>query len=228
MMCKIYIIELQKRGKRMTKFVLFNSIKGGVGKSTLAAQTAVFLADFGRVSVMDCDPQQNLNRWLMRRNEAGETFQKRISPLPTDLDFSSKKLNQFDFVVIDSAGVDSKTGRKALLNADYLISPLKPSQADLDTILDHDDIIRQAKTINKKMHAFYLLNMCSTHHKDSEKNDTLTELKAADLASVVLDEVVFERKILRTSFSEGGSCFELKNNKSAKEIGTILTKILGV
>ena len=42
MMCKIYIIELQKRGKRMTKFVLFNSIKGGVGKSTLAAQTAVF------------------------------------------------------------------------------------------------------------------------------------------------------------------------------------------
>lgn len=177
---------------------------------------------------MDCDPQQNLNRWLMRRNEAGETFQKKISPLPTDLDFSSKNLNQFDFVVIDSAGVDSKTGRKALLNADYLISPLKPSQADLDTILDHDDIIRQAKTINKKMHAFYLLNMCSTHHKDSEKNDTLTELKAADLASVVLDEVVFERKILRTSFSEGGSCFELKNNKSAKEIGTILTKILGV
>ena len=78
------------------------------------------------------------------------------------------------------------------------------------------------------MHAFYLLNMCSTHHKDSEKNDTLTELKAADLVSVVLDEVVFERKILRTSFSEGGSCFELKNNKSAKEIGTILTKILGV
>ena len=55
--------------------------------------------------------------------------------------------------------------------------------------------------------------MCSTHHKDSEKNDTLTELKAADLVSVVLDEVVFERKILRTSFSEGGSCFELKNNK---------------
>ena len=178
MTCKIYIIELQKRGERMTKFVLFNSIKGGVGKSTLAAQTAVFLADFGRVSVMDCDPQQNLNRWLMRRNEAGETFQKKISPLPTDLDFSSKKLNQFDFVVIDSAGVDSKTGRKALLNADYLISPLKPSQADL--------------------------------------------------ASVVIDEVVFERKILRTSFSEGGSCFELKNNKSAKEIGTILTKILGV
>lgn len=166
----------------MAKFILFNSIKGGVGKSTLAAQTAVFLAGFGRVAVMDCDPQQNLNRWLMRRNEAGEIFQRKISPLP----------------------------------------------ADLDTVLDHDDIIRQAKMINKKMHAFYLLNMCSTHHKDSEKDDTLNVLKAADLASVVLDDVIFERKILRTSFSEGGSCFELKNNKSAKEIETILTKILEV
>ena len=212
----------------MAKFILFNSIKGGVGKSTLAAQTAVFLAGFGRVAVMDLDPQQNLNRWFMRRNEAGEIFQRKISPLPADLDFSAKNLNQFDFIVIDSAGVDSKTGRKALLTADYLISPLKPSQADLDTVLDHDDIIRQAKMINKKMHAFYLLNMCSTHHKDSEKDDTLNVLKAADLASVVLDDVIFERKILRTSFSEGGSCFELKNNKSEKEIETILTKILEV
>ena len=70
--------------------------------------------------------------------------------------------------------------------------------------------------------------MCSTHHKDSEKDDTLNVLKAADLASVVLDDVIFERKILRTSFSEGGSCFELKNNKSEKEIETILTKILEV
>lgn len=70
--------------------------------------------------------------------------------------------------------------------------------------------------------------MCSTHHKDSEKDDTLNVLKEADLASVVLDDVIFERKILRTSFSEGGSCFELKHNKSAKEIETILTKILEV
>ena len=42
----------------MAKLILFNSIKGGVGKSTLAAQTAVFLTDFGRVAIMDCDPQQ--------------------------------------------------------------------------------------------------------------------------------------------------------------------------
>jgi len=111
----------------MTKFVLFNSIKGGVGKSTLAAQTAVFLADFGRVAVMDCDPQQNLNRWLMRRNEAGETFQKKISPLPAGLYFFFKKPKTIYFFFVVFSWVDSKTGRKALLNADYLISPLKPS-----------------------------------------------------------------------------------------------------
>lgn len=212
----------------MTKFILFNSIKGGVGKSTLAAQTAVYLARFGRVAVMDCDPQQNLNRWAMRRAEAGEIFQQKISPLPVDLDFSSKNLNQFDFVVIDSAGVDSQTGRKALLNADYLISPLKPSQADLDTILDHDDIVRQAKEYNQKLRSFYVLNMCSTHHKDNEREDTLKELKSVELASFVLDDVIFERKILRTSFSEGGSCFEQKHNKSADELETILMKILEV
>ena len=55
----------------MAKIILFNSVKGGVGKSTLAAQTAVFLASLGRVAVIDCDPQQNLNRWAMRRADAG-------------------------------------------------------------------------------------------------------------------------------------------------------------
>ena len=212
----------------MAKIILFNSVKGGVGKSTLAAQTAVFLASLGRVAVIDCDPQQNLNRWAMRRAEAGEIFKRKTPPLPTDLDFSSKNLNQFDFVVIDSAGVDSQTGRKALLNADYLISPLKPSQADLDTILDHDDIVRQAKEYNQKLRSFYVLNMCSTHHKDNEREDTLKELKSVELASFVLDDVIFERKILRTSFSEGGSCFEQKHNKSADELETILMKILEV
>lgn len=212
----------------MTKFILFNSIKGGVGKSTLAAQTAVYLARFGRVAVMDCDPQQNLNRWAMRRAEAGEIFQQKISPLPADLDFSPKNLNQFDFVIIDSAGVDGKTGRAALLKADYLISPLKPSQADLDTILDHDDMVREAQSINDKLRSFYVLNMCSTHHKDNEREDTLGELKGADLASYVLEDVIFERKILRTSFSDGGSCFEAKHNKSAEEIEVILKRILGV
>lgn len=130
--------------------------------------------------------------------------------------------------MIDSAGINSQTGRKALVKADYLISPLKPSQADLDTVLDHDDIIRQAKEINQNLRSFYLLNMCSTHHKNNEREDTLRELKRADLASCVIDDVVFERKILRTSFSEGGSCFEVKNNKSADEIGAILKRILEV
>lgn len=73
-----------------------------------------------------------------------------------------------------------------------------------------------------------ILNMCSTHHKDNEREDTLRELKGADLASCMTDDVVFERKILRTSFSEGGSCFEVKNNKSADEIGEILKRILEV
>lgn len=212
----------------MTKFILFNSIKGGVGKSTLAAQTAIYLARLGRVAVMDCDPQQNLNRWAIRRAEASEFFQEKISVLPIDLDFSSENLNQFNFIIIDSAGVDSQTGRKVLLNAHYLISPLKPSQADLDTILDHDDIIRQAKDINKNLRSFYLLNMVSTHHKDKEREDTLKELKEADLVSCVLDDVVFERKLLRTSFSGGGTCFDIKNSKSAEEIELILKRVLEV
>ena len=51
----------------MAKIILFNSVKGGVGKSTLAAQTAVFLASLGRVAVFYTKPQKNLMVWAWRR-----------------------------------------------------------------------------------------------------------------------------------------------------------------
>ena len=64
--------------------------------------------------------------------------------------------------------------------------------------------------------------------KDKERAESLELLQQAGLKSTVIEEPIFDRKILRTSFSEGGSCFEVKANKSADEIAVVLQKILGV
>ncbi|OBX47010.1 hypothetical protein A9Z62_09190 [Haemophilus haemolyticus] len=86
----------------------------------------------------------------------------------------------------------------------------------------------EAKSINKKLKSFCVLNMCATHPKDKERAESLELLQQAGLKSTVIDEPIFDRKILRTSFSEGGSCFEVKANKSADEIAVVLQKILGI
>ena len=52
-------VELDWRARR-TRFVLFTG-KGGVGKTTIAAATAVALADAGRrVLLVSTDPASNL------------------------------------------------------------------------------------------------------------------------------------------------------------------------
>ncbi|MCT8756568.1 ParA family protein [Glaesserella parasuis] len=215
----------------MSKVILFNSIKGGVGKSTLAAQFAVYLCDFGKVAVMDCDAQQTLSKWAIRREDSNGKFQRKVSILSPDL-ADKYALKAFDFIIVDSAGVDSQIGREMLLNADYVVSPLQPSQADLDTIFDHDDIIRKAKAINTELKSFYLLNMCITHPKDKERLDSVEMLQSLErdkeICSNILDNAVFNRKILRTSFSEGGSCFEDKKNKAAEEVESVIKSILEV
>lgn len=43
-----------------------------------------------------------------------------------------------------------------------------------------------------------------------ERAESLELLQQAGLKSTVIEEPIFDRKILRTSFSEGGSCFEVK------------------
>lgn len=212
------------------KVVIFNSIKGGVGKSTLAAQTISYLSHIGKsVGIFDADPQQTLTKWVERRNEAGEEYMNNIQLLPLDFDFSTSKV--LDYVVIDSTGIDSEIGRRMLLEADIVISPLRPSQADIDTTLTHNNLIQGAKQHNDKLKLFYLLNACSTNWRDKERCDALSILNylldEKMIDAQVLNQAIFDRAILRSTFSEGLSCFDGKMNKSRKEIKEIIELIIG-
>lgn len=217
----------------MAKTVFFGSIKGGVGKSTLAAQIIVALSQSHKIGMLDCDPQQTLNKWIIRRFEAGNHYNSENIELIQDLNHLKKNIGKFDYVIIDSAGVDSSVGREILQFADICISPLKPSQADFDTLFDHNAIVRTVKDkFNKDLQSYYLLNMCSTHIKDKERSDTLELLQylrnEKQIHSEILEQCIFDRKVLRTSFSEGATCFDEKSNKSQEEIRAVLKTILGV
>ena len=120
--------------------------KGGVGKSTLAFHTSIGLADSGHsVAVIDLDHrQQSLARALAFREATARRLDIAL-PCPTHTVFHQRNgalLCQeiarigwsADYIVIDVAGHDSPTARRAIAMADTLITPINSSFVDLDLL----------------------------------------------------------------------------------------------
>lgn len=219
----------------MAQIILFDSIKGGVGKSTLAAQFTVYLLKKGkRVAIFDGDSQQSMGYWAIRRNRSEKDLEKVTIIDPSTPEKISQFKEQFDFIIADSAGVDSKIGRLLLSIADIVISPLQPKQSSIDTIAKHNKVLNEALAVRKrKFKSFYVLNMCSTHSWDEKRKEALAFLnnkkQAKQICSDVIQTPIYQRELLDTAFSNGESCFDKEHsNKSKTEIGLVIDKILEV
>lgn len=226
----------------MGKIILFDSIKGGVGKSTLVAQFAVALSEKKRVALFDADPQESILDWEKARKayfEAQGNMElgfRNLAVLSSSLDELRDLKKSFDYVLVDSAGADTKTGRALLLEADIVVCPIQPTQIALNTVLKHSGLLVEASKINPHLRVFYLLNGCSVHSKDREAVETFNSLlelsafltKSAENALNIqcVKQFVFDRKLLKTSFGLGLTCFDGKNNKSREEIANCLSEIL--
>jgi chromosome partitioning protein len=108
--------------------------KGGAGKTTLAAQLAVFWAEKKSVALMDIDPQGSLSAWHAMR----EVVEK---PLPsihlsdvsgwrvgTELD---RLKNDFDVVLIDCPPHTETETKNAMRAAGLVVIPVQPSPLDV-------------------------------------------------------------------------------------------------
>jgi chromosome partitioning protein len=138
--------DLEGRRRPGAQVIVFANEKGGVGKSTLAFHCAVALAHGGaHVLAIDCDRrQQTLYRLFEARGGTTRTLRAPL-PMPryTVLGRQSPVLlleemerlgADCDFVLIDLAGYDSPTARRAIALADTVVTPINCSPADLDAL----------------------------------------------------------------------------------------------
>lgn len=217
----------------MSKVIAFSSIKGGVGKTTLAAQFVAFLSSNAKVGVLDLDPQGSLVKWGIRRLEKAVANVGNVVLLPVDFDLENNVEN-YDYIICDLAGVDSKISRLILAKyADALVSPFKTSQIDIDTVIKHNQLYVESKKFNSRLELFYLFNECDTHPKNKELEESIGIfnhlISNQHIAANLLEHSpVYKRNILRTAFSDGLSCFDLgyKASKSKQEIEKVILSIL--
>ena len=206
--------------------ILVGSQKGGCGKSTLAINIAAELKRLKKdVLLVDADRQGTASRWAQDREQSKYELIPSVAQYDnihsTLKDLSSK----YDYVVVDVAGRDSRELRTGMLSADLLLTPFRPSQADLDTLPHLEEVVIQANDINPDLKCLAVLTLAPSNlqvKEAQEAKEYLAEFPAFEVARTV----VHDRKAYRDTLSEGVGVVEWKDSKAKAEIQLLVQEII--
>jgi chromosome partitioning protein len=105
--------------------------KGGSGKSTLCVSLAVAAHDAGRtVCILEMDKQATVTQWAQTR--AGKPPEvAQITADKLEAIMGRLKGAEYDFVFVDTPGIDSPGTNSAIRVSDLCLIPCRPTPADL-------------------------------------------------------------------------------------------------
>lgn len=140
------------------KIVVFAGSKGGVGKTTLAFNSAVEAAREGAsVYLVDMDPQKSLTALCgLRRDEHGVSADnpmllenvRSVGRAATDI---ARTGYTRDWMIVDTPGSFMPIIRDAMSAADVVVVPLQPSALDIMGQQEVMDMIAGLKKANKSI-----------------------------------------------------------------------------
>jgi len=148
------------------KTIAFASLKGGVGKSTLAFNVAVYAAKQGEsIWLADVDPQRSLETFAERRpgeNPAIIENVKSVRQLVSDLRVAK---SERDWLICDTPASFVKIIEDALKPAKVVVVPTRPSIFDLSA---QEDLLPILKNLGKEGVTIPVLNAVDgrTAHDD--------------------------------------------------------------
>ena len=199
--------------------LLIGGQKGGTGKSTIATNIAAALAQEGKdVLLIDGNAMQGTaSNWAERRDSSDWPKVPCIEK-SGNLNAALKDLqSRYEHIIVDTGGQDSREFRTALVAADRIITPIRPSQADAETLLYVGDVVAQAKDINPALKAFVLITNAPSHPAIKlveETQELITDLNLFSLLSTV----IYHRKAYMDALLLGAGVTEINNPKAAHEV----------
>jgi chemotaxis protein MotB len=118
----------------------YNSYKGGVGKTTLATNTALALD----AAILDLDGLRSSSKFNQIRTANGhKPLQVLTAKTQEELKGIIKEFQGDRILIVDSAGVDSDINRLAALSSDMLIVPTSPSVVEVLALTEYSEFLRK-------------------------------------------------------------------------------------
>jgi chromosome partitioning protein len=203
------------------------NIKGGVGKTVLAVNIAVALAQRGvDVLLIDGDEQASAAMFAQVRAEAGAKAEFTTIQLQgAAIRQQARQLrDKYDEIVIDVGGRDTGSLRAALTITDMVLIPFQPRSVDLWAASQIAALVAEAREVNGPLEAYSLINIADPVGKDNE--DAAEVLAGLDFIKA-LPLTVVRRKAFPNAFSSGLSVGELvpRDQKAADELLSLVSAL---
>jgi len=198
--------------------------KGGVGKTTIAVNLAVEAAKEGlNALLVDSDTQQSsMDFRSLRAGKDLPQFQA-VGITRGTLHQDLKAFKDFDLILVDAGGRDSRVFRSAVMAADIVIIPVLPSQYDIWATEATIDVLREVQIVNKDLQLYLLLNQIIPNTiVGKEAAEALGEIGVPQMSTILHARVAYKQSV-----SNGMGVTEHEvTGKAAQEITALWKEVL--
>lgn len=210
----------------MTIYAVGN-LKGGVGKTTLAVNLTITLANEGREVLLIDAEGTALSFTNLRTNAKGEAGYTAVALHGASIRTQARQLaTKYEDIVIDIGGEDASGSlRAALTVADTVLIPVKPRSFDLWRTEQTAALVVEAREINEELRAVAVLNEADPQGKDNQAAlDALADVTGVEVAPITIGR----RKAFPNAAAMGLSVLEYRDDPKAADEMRQLVRFLSI
>jgi len=200
--------------------VVVGGVKGGTGKTTIATNLTVLRAESGKkVLLVDADEQKSTSIWANQRDVLGIQTKWATIQLTGKAVYSQivKMKADYDDVIIDVGGRETRSLRASIAVADIFLIPFKPRSLDIWTLGDIKAIISEMKPANPKLKCVAVINQGDSRGNDNQ--ETIDILKECE-DIICFPHALGTRKSFANAASDGIGVNEMEtiDKKAVQEM----------
>jgi chromosome partitioning protein len=201
--------------------IVIGGIKGGAGKSTIAANLAARRSTEHKVLLVDGDEQETTTLWAATRSENFPDKSENLTCIQlrgrATRDEVLKLSTHYQDVLIDVGGRDTTTQRAALTIANLVLLPLPPRGPDIWTLDKVAELLEEVRTVNPSLLAWAFLNRADASGTD---NQDAMQMISDTPGIELIPPRIGDRKAFPNAHTQGLSVMEVKppSQKAVKEL----------